>query len=222
MIKILEDSEYLLIKLYSDEEREILSQIENELKKPPAEYELDVLWEYDLKIGGIGAYSMPANPIHNPFPCGIARTIFRPLQYARAQMDIEDINKRPRYIIHDVGLHFEGLAKYILKRKSKLGSVRNRKATLGKALHYLHKTEVIEDDLFESCKRIIDIYNISKHEVNQDLNKNRTFSPMDAIIFYLTIRKIGNILLEPYLEELFQEIGTDLNRISISRENMYC
>lgn len=47
-----------------------------------------ILWKEDQRIGGIGGYCMPQNPVKNPFPSGIKRELYRPLQYARAEIDI--------------------------------------------------------------------------------------------------------------------------------------
>ena len=198
---------------FEENELLILDKIEIELDKNPADYDLSLLWSYDATIGKIGAYSMPADPKRNPFPGGVARVIYRPLQYARAQMDIMDINMRPRNIIRDVGLHFEGLAKYILKKETRFKSVIYRKATLGKALHLLKKESIMDTNTFESCKKVIQIYNISKHNISMEEDKASSFVPMDAVIFYLVVRKIGNKLISPYFDELCREIGSDIERV---------
>jgi len=119
---ILDETRFLYNQHFNDKEKKILYEIEDELNKELSEYDLSLLWSYDAAIGKIGAYSMPANPTLNPFPGGIARKIYRPLQYARAAMDIMDINMRPRNIIRDIGLHFEGLTRYILKKETRLKS----------------------------------------------------------------------------------------------------
>lgn len=79
-------------------------------------YETDKLWIVDQKIGGIGDYAMPSNPIVNPFPGGIERSFYRPLQYARCNIDIRDIRFRARYIVQSCCMYLETVCRLVLKR----------------------------------------------------------------------------------------------------------
>ena len=55
------------------------------------EHRTEILWKTDALIGGIGGYCMPANPVKNPFPSGVKRELYRPLQYARSSIDMCDV-----------------------------------------------------------------------------------------------------------------------------------
>src|SRR5665647_3764353 len=136
---ILSDSNQLLTNLFDDREKAILKEIEEEIINKPVFYDIEKLWILDKNIGGIGAYSMPANPVRNPLPGGIGRTIYRPLQYARANIEINNINDHARYAIQNVGLHLEGLVKYIVKKERTLGLMPPSKMTLGQGINKLHK-----------------------------------------------------------------------------------
>ncbi len=215
MDPILLDTYQLLNNLFDEDEIAVLKEIEDEITSNPVHYVIDKLWGLDRNIGGIGAYSMPANPVRNPLPRGIGRTIYRPLQYARANIEINNINDHSRYAIQNVGLHLEGLVKYIVKKERMIGIMPSSKMTLGQAINKLHTKNHDERNL-TNLKYILGIYNMSKHGVNNDENRQRTFTPMDAIIFYLSSRKIGNSLLTNYREDLYMEIENYIDRLDIN------
>jgi len=216
MDKILPNTYRLLCNLFDDYERTILSEIENELRKNPINYDLKILWKLDRSIGGIGAYSMPADPVLNPMPGGIGRTIYRPLQYARENMEISNINHNSRYVIQNVGLHLEGLVKYVIRQERIIKITPSSKVTLGQAIRKLNPNKY-EKKYFDNLTDILELYNLSKHGLNNDKKRQRTFTPMDAIIFYLSSRKIGNKLLENHLKDLYKEIDKYIDRLIINR-----
>lgn len=82
-----------------------------------AEYEYDtaVLWKTDALIGGIGGYCMPANPVLNPFPSGVKRELYRPLQYARSSIDLCDVRIFARQVVENSGMHLEAVCRLFLK-----------------------------------------------------------------------------------------------------------
>src|SRR5664280_2668710 len=73
--------------LLNSEQKEIIERATKEIYDKPDAYELDFFWKFDSSIGGIGGYCMPFNPVVNPFPRGIGRFLFRPLQYAAANIE---------------------------------------------------------------------------------------------------------------------------------------
>jgi hypothetical protein len=187
-------------------ERELINSLESEIIKDSRNYNLSRLWEYDSIIGGIGAYSMPADPTKNPFKGGCSREIFRPLQYARCNMEILNIAYTTRNIIRDIGLHLEFVLKYILKWNSSLGSIRFNKLTLGGLNQKLYEKSLIDDDNYDLLKNVVKIYNDSKHSINMDIERDSSFTIGDAIIFYIVSRRIATSLLEPYYTRIYKEM----------------
>lgn len=212
---ILSDTNQLLNNLFDDTEKEILKEIEEEIIRNPVSYNIEKLWVLDKRIGGIGAYSMPVNPVINPLPGGIGRIIYRPLQYARSNMEINNINDNARYAIQNVGLHLEGLVRYILKEDRIIKVMPSSKMTLGQGINKLQKYN-FDNNIFINLNHILSIYNLAKHGLNIDEKRQRTFTPMDTIIFYLSSRKIGNSLLTNYKEDLYLELTIYLDRLDIN------
>ena len=53
----------------------------------------------DKEIDGIGGYGMPSDPKKNPFPSGEYRELFRPLQYARSEIEVTTVHFHSRYVV---------------------------------------------------------------------------------------------------------------------------
>ena len=80
--------------LSSNEQRTQIQAFIDTVKTEKENYSTEILWEMDKAIGGVGGYCMSPNPVINPFPGGIDRKLFSPLQYARSE--IETCNVRVR------------------------------------------------------------------------------------------------------------------------------
>lgn len=165
------------------------------LDNPDFRYSTLMLWKTDLLIGGIGGYCMPANPIKNPFPSGIERELYRPLQYARSDIDICDVRMVARYVIESAGMHLESVCRLFLKEMCTLGNMRFSKTTLGKAIHKIEQQGIFEKKIIESMYNFVAVYNRSKHEINQDVLRNRMFNAYDAIVAYFAVRILGITIL---------------------------
>lgn len=159
-------------------------------------YETDVLWKADSLIGGIGGYCMPADPVKNPFPCGIKRELYRPLQYARSSIDICDVRIFARQVVENCGMHLEAVCRLFLKNTNVLGALRFQNLTLGKAVHKIEKEQIFADCVIDSLYDFVKVYNRSKHEINQDETKDRMFNAEDAIVSYFATRILGVIILQ--------------------------
>ena len=59
-----------------------------------------------------------------------------------------------------------------------------------------------------------DLYNKSKHEVNQDDERERQFFPADALIVYVSARVLGTQLLRPYYPDILREIKPYLGNLN--------
>ena len=158
-------------------------------------YKTDSLWITDQKIGGIGAYAMPPDPTINPFPRGIERSLYRPLQYARSYIDICDVRMHARYIIQNCGMHLECACRILLSAYKVLGDLRFHNTTFGKSIQIIKGLNVIDCNIIEALNIFSKIYNISKHEVNQDENRERLFNTYEAITAYYSARVLGVHLL---------------------------
>ncbi|MDD4781132.1 MAG: hypothetical protein PHT02_11115 [Tissierellia bacterium] len=158
-------------------------------------YKTDNLWIADQKIGGIGAYAMPPNPVINPFPVGIERSLYRPLQYARADINICDIRTTARYIIQSCGIHLECVCRLVLSTYKTSSNLRYHNTTLGKAIQLIKGLNAIESNNIVALEGFVKIYNLSKHEINQDENRERLFNAYEAIATYYSARILGVHLL---------------------------
>ncbi len=186
--------------------------IEQDLENPDYEYITDCIWKTDSMLGGIGGYAMPANPVKNPFPAGIERELYRPLQYARSDIDLCDVRTFARYVIESSGMHLEAVCRLYLKWKLSLGSLRFHNTTLGKAVHKIEKLGEFESYIIQALYDFVTVYNRSKHEINQDPTRNRMFNAYDAVVSYFVVRVLGSIILQRLgVQESFNcfEINSD-------------
>lgn len=181
----------IIDKYYSEDRNDFnrfANIIQSKVKNKEAHMEI---WKYDQKIGGIGGYATPLNPIKNPFnKYESFRNVYRSLQYARSNMFI---GTRPRYIICDTGLHIESLIKILVRKKILLGVARNNRQ-LGKNIEVLYKSKVINQELYNRLDNLRKILNLAKHDTSSETNL--TFSYLDATVFYFEGRNVGIELLK--------------------------
>ncbi|MCT4508968.1 MAG: hypothetical protein N4A48_09445 [Tepidibacter sp.] len=196
MKSLLPESRELYNVIFSDKQKLQIQGILNEINTNLDNYSTKSLWEMDKEIGGIGGYCMPCDPIKNPFPGGEYRTLFRPLQYARSEIDITGVYLHSKYVILNSGLHLEAVVRLALRKYKFLGRIRYMNSTLGNATKSLSKVEDIPTELINHLFKFVKIYNKSKHEVNQNEGRKRLFMPSDAIVGYLAARIIGYRLLQ--------------------------
>ena len=92
------------------------------------------------------------------------------------------------------GMHLEAACRLLLMN-SILDEFRFSNCTLGKAVHRIDKKKMLDDNIIQALYDFVQIYNRSKHEVNQDETRERLFSTDDAIVVYFATRILGvNIL----------------------------
>lgn len=159
-------------------------------------YDTGVLWKTDALIGGIGGYCMPANPVRNPFPSGVKRELYRPLQYARSSIDICDVRIFARQVVENSGMHLEAACRLFLKNINVSGGLKFQNTTLGKAVHRVEQEKVFDDCVIENLYDFVKVYNRSKHEINQDEAKDRMFNAEDAVVSYFATRILGVLILQ--------------------------
>lgn len=158
-------------------------------------YVTDILWLTDQKLGGIGAYAMPPDPVINIFPKGVERSLYRPLQYARSDIDICDIRMHSRYIVQNSGMHLEVICRIILQTHKVFGDLRFHNTTFGKAIKLIKGLNIVDSDIIVALDNFVKIYNLSKHEVNQDESRERLFNAYEAVTAYYSARVLGIYLL---------------------------
>ena len=196
MKSALPETKYIFDELLNEEQKDKIEIFLDGLSEGKEQYETDIIWHMDQGIGGIGGYCMPSNPIKNPFPGGLDRELFRPLQYARSEIDISDIRISSRHVVHFSGMHLEAVFRLFLKSKKALGKLRLNNSTLGKAIYEIEKMNVIDVKLIGVLFKFVDLYNKAKHEVNMFEERARLFTPSDAIVCYFCARIIGQMILE--------------------------
>lgn len=183
--------------LFKEEiKRGILDFFAQDIDNAEYVYETEVLWKTDALVGGIGGYCMPSNLVKNPFPSGVKRELYRPLQYARSSIDICDVRIFARQVVENSGMHLEAVCRLFLKNTNVLGGIRFQNSTLGKAVHKIEQEKVLDDCVIESLYDFVKVYNRSKHEINQDENKDRMFNAEDAVVSYFATRILGVIILQ--------------------------
>lgn len=187
---------YIFDKFFTEELKNCIKQFIKDVEVSGKEYSTTNLWIQDQMIGGIGGYCMPSEPVKNPFPAGIERELYRPLQYARSEIEIIDVRVHPRHVIHMSGMHLEVVCRLFLKNTANFGQFRFSNITLGKAVHKISDMNVIDDGIIDIMQKFVPVFNRAKHDVNQDESRDRLFSAYDAVVAYFTARLIGVALLQ--------------------------
>lgn len=154
-----------------------------------------MLWEIDALIGGVGGYCLPSSSSKNPYPAWIERELYRPLQYAKEEIDLGYGRVNARYIIDMCGMHLEAACR-LLVMNSVLDEFRFSNCTLGKAVHRIEKKKLLDGNVIQALYDFVQIYNRSKHEVNQDETRERLFSTDDALVAYFATRILGVSILQ--------------------------
>jgi hypothetical protein len=169
--------------LLNSDQKQIIERAGVELYQRPDTYNLDFFWDLDSSIGGIGGYCMPFDPTANPFPGGIGRTLFRPVQYAAGDIECNkslwNNYRSAKSAVNDSGQHLEAVTEYVIARTTSiLNPVRIRKLALGQSIHYLAENGTLSSGRVKQLERFTRVYNKSKHEVNQDEERERQWYPI--------------------------------------------
>ena len=205
-------SKNLLGALFSDEEKKLLGDFEIALRKGTRK-DLEMLWEYDKSLGGLGGYAMPSNPVNNPFNTwGEERNVFRSVQYAKFDLLITGV-ARARHTVFASGESLELTGKYLLDKRSVISRHKNN-MMYGRIYEKLFNKNMIDSDSYRLCMVFGKLYNVSKHNISEE--HDRTFVPADSIIAYFSLRKLHNNLLatvgHPSLQksyEIYQDSKDD-------------
>lgn len=183
-------------KLFDETVKEGISEfLRQDFDNRDEKYKTDMLWKIDALIGGVGGYCLPSSSSENPYPAGIERELYRPLQYAKEEIDVGYGRVNARYIIAMSGMHLEAACRLLLMN-SVLDEFRFSNCTLGKAVHRIEKKKLLDGNVIQALYDFVQIYNRSKHEVNQDETRERLFSTDDAIVAYFATRILGVSILQ--------------------------
>lgn len=183
-------------KLFDEAVKEGISEfLRQDFDNKDEKYKTDMLWEIDALIGGVGGYCLPSSSSKNPYQAGIERELYRPLQYAKEDIDLGYGRVNARYIIDMCGMHLEAACR-LLVMNSMLDEFRFSNCTLGKAVHRIEKKKLLDGNVIQALYDFVQIYNRSKHEVNQDETRERLFSTDDAIVTYFATRILGVSILQ--------------------------
>jgi hypothetical protein len=192
----LSETLWLYSKLLDEEQKIAITNTLVNIEEENNDYSLSEYWKMDEAIGGIGGYCLPKNAVHNPFPYGIKRSLFRPLQYAASEMDIRDIRNTSRYVVLYSGMHLEASLRFFLMINTTFGKIRYYNSTLGKIVRRVEQLHVFDEQIIAGYYNFIQLYNKSKHEINQFKNRHRLFAPADALVSYTSARILGNEVLK--------------------------
>lgn len=183
-------------KLFDEAVKEGINEfLRQDFDNKDEKYKTDMLWEIDALIGGVGGYCLPSSSSKNPYSAWIERELYRPLQYAKEEIDLGYGRVNARYIIDMCGMHLEAACR-LLVMNSVLDEFRFSNCTLGKAVHRIEKKKLLDGNVIQALYDFVQIYNRSKHEVNQDETMERLFSTDDAIVAYFATRILGVSILQ--------------------------
>ena len=87
-------------KLFDEAVKEGINEfLRQDFDNKDEKYKTDMLWEIDALIRGVGGYCLPSSSSKNPYPAWIERELYRPLQYAKEEIDLgyaqEQSSQRP-------------------------------------------------------------------------------------------------------------------------------
>ena len=188
-------------KLFDEAVKEGINEfLRQDFDNKDEKYKTDMLWEIDALIGGVGGYCLPSSSSNNPYPAGMERELYRPLQYTKEEIDLGYGRVNARYIIDMCGMHLEAACR-LLVMNSVLDEFRFSNCTLGKAVHRIEKKKLLDGNVIQALYDFVQIYNRSKHEVNQDETRERLFSTDDAIVVYFATRILGVSILQKLRRE---------------------
>ncbi len=200
--KALPESEKLLNLLLTDAQKEIVERAIKEIKENPESYNIDFFWEMDASIGGVGGYCMPFDPTRNPFPIGIGRSLFRPLQYAVSDIEVgKNVYFHARHAVQDAGLHLEMVTGFILQKTgNRMGKIilPFKKWTLGRLVSELEKRKILPQHLIEPLQLFIKLYNNPNTKVNLD-EKEKGYSSCGCFDSHISARILGKNFLTALL-----------------------
>lgn len=180
----------LLADMFTEQETALLRDFAVEILRD--EPDLLPIWKYDKTLGGLGGYAMPSNPIKNPFNTwGKDRNLFRSVQYVKSGFVYYP--HIPRNMIVDAGRSLEWTCKYLLDHFSVISRLSNNEM-LGKSLERLYRKKIIDHETYETCRLLGRLHNIAKHEMRED--RSRSFTTLDGVVAYFSLRKIHNRLLD--------------------------
>ncbi len=146
------------------------------------QFDLSNFIEFDRGLGGVGIFNVNNG---NTGAYDVRdRDIYRPYQYILSFLEF----KTPwltRGIIQKCGLHLESIVKRITGRD---------KLPLGQALSTYIARQKIGVELVRELMTIVNLYNNSKHKVNQPKDTH-LFCFEEAIVCYLVTRKLSNKII---------------------------
>lgn len=225
--ELLNESQRLAECLLSDDQVDALLRtaegVAAGIDNPDTDVDFSSFWQCDASIGGIGGYCLLPfmKPFGNPFPHDIARQLFRPIQYAAAQIIYHNGPNTARATVEFSGMHLEAVAKFWVKKSSSvLDAKRYEKLPLGNSIFALEKQHLATDGLAECLDTFLVLYDMAKHEVTHD-EERRMFSIPDALVDYLSSRILSTRILKPYYDEILHGIPDYEKNFPEIRMNTY-
>jgi hypothetical protein len=163
----------LFLDIHHQEElNRIIEEIENN-----TDYDTVPLWEFQKSLVEIDSYKMLKN-------------IMLPLQFARDEIEIYNINYNANYVILYCNKYLEEAMRYFLSIYHPVMKLRYRIANFSSLLKNLENYDSVSKDILEGLKLL--------HSIKLKLETGDEFSttPKDAIVTYICSLIIGRTLLE--------------------------
>ena len=213
-IELLDESKRLVECILSSGQLDTLLQTAEEItagiENPDLDVNLASFWKLDASIGGVGGYCLLSymRPFRKPFPDGsTAMALFRPVQYAAAEIEYHNGPNTARAAVEFSGMHLEAVTKFwVNKTTSVLDANHYKRLPLGNSIFILKKRGLVADGLAERLDVFLTLHNLAKHEVTQDKDRDRMFSVADALVNYLSSRILSTGILKPYYDEILRGI----------------
>jgi hypothetical protein len=210
-IELLDESERLVECLLSSSQLDTLLQTAEEIaagiENPDLDVDLASFWKLDASIGGIGGYCLLSSmrPFRNPFLGGIARELFRSIQYAAAEVWYHNGPNTARSTVWFSGMHLEAVTKYwVSKTTFPLNANHYERSSLGQNIGMLKDSSEGASEIFKPLDTILTLYNPAKHKTPQD--RERMFTVGDALVVYVSSRILSTRILRPYYDKILHGI----------------
>ncbi|HPS70382.1 MAG TPA: hypothetical protein PLO19_06555 [Candidatus Cryosericum sp.] len=215
----LKESSELESLVLDQDQRNTIADAMLEIQDHPHDFELSAFWKLDDSVGGITGRESGKEML-NQQHLDVARSIFRPLQYAVTEFfhlyDRSAVYETAKFSVLSSGQHVEAAAKYFLRRRLSLfRQLETSRYTLGTSLNEIRKEKLLSDSVLKPSWILLDLYNSAKHEVNHDPDREWRFAPGDALICYAAARIIGNEMLRPYYADLLSSEWLAAHRIVV-------
>lgn len=190
MCSSLPESEKLSRLLLKTEHVEIIDRLVTEIQSN-GNYDTSPLYELDRSFDFLLNDDTAMDKITEGYPYHHENTIYTPLQYAREEIEICNINYTGAYVVKYSFMHLEAAARYFLKNNYPLRRFFLSNISLESSLKNLTSLNTLPENIIEGYKIFISLHNKSLKDIDENRSSAFITSPKDALISYFSARIIG-------------------------------